>query len=181
MADSNFDRFDAHRNLYVDEIIRHLRTYRHLDVAPEDIIVRVVFRDVDDFTEESGLDISDYAKDMLADEVRYIDDASFLLTLSESNFNFDTYDIDDDAAEPLARIPGTQQSLVVRRNNGTAAPYISAYFLNPIKRILERMDKLLSGEVSAVGMKPLELEELEDDSFLRDMAAYFSLADEKVC
>lgn len=178
MADSNFDRFDAHRNLYVDAIIRHLRTYRHLDVAPEDLIVRVVFRDIGDFSGESGLDISQYAKDMLVDDVRYIDDTSFLLTLSQSNFNFETYDPDDDAAEPPARIPDTQQRIVVRRNNGTAAPYISAYFLSPIKRILERMDKLLSGELSARGMKPLELEE---SSFFRDMAAYFSPGGKKVC
>lgn len=181
MSDSNFDRLDAHRNFYVDEIIRHLRTYRHLDLAPEDIIVRVVFRDIDDFCEETGLDISEYAKDMLVDAVHYVDETSFRLVLSQSNFSFDTYDLDDDAAEPLARIPDTQQTIIVRRNNGSAAPYISAYFLHPIKRILERLDKLLTGELSAAGMKPLELEELEDDSFIRDMAAYFSFEDEKVC
>lgn len=181
MADSNFDRLDAHRNRYVDEIIRHLRKYRRMDLAPEDIIVRVIFRDMKDFQEDMELDIAPYAKDMLVDDVRYLDETEFLLTLSESNFNFDTFDLDDDTAEPLARIPDTQQTVVVRRNNGSAAPYISAYFLHPIKRSLERTGKLLSGELSAVGMKPLELEALEDDSFMRDMAVYFPPEDEKVC
>ena len=175
MTNPNLSRFDAHRNFYVDEIIRHLRTFRYMDLAPEDILVRVVFRDMADFHRDSELDVGDFAKDMLVDNVRYIDDTSFLLTLSESNFNFDTYDLDKDDGEPLARIPGTRHTIVVRRNSGTAAPYISAYFLHPVKRIIERTVKLISGELSAVGMKPFELEELENDSFIEEMETFFHL------
>jgi len=181
MSDLNFKRFDAHRNFYVDEIIRYLRTFRYLDLAPEDILVRIVFRDMADFRRDSELEIADFAKDMLVDHVRYVDDASFRLAVSESNFNFDTYDLEADDPEPLARIPGTQRTIVVRRNSGTAAPYISAYFLHPVKRVIERTVKLISGELSAVGMKPYVLEELEDDNFFKEMKAYFELDGEKVC
>ncbi len=181
MHNPSFNRFDAHRNFYVDEIIRYLHDFRAMDLAPEEILVRIVFRDMADFHRNSELEISDFCKDMLVDSVGYIDEVSFRLDVSETNFNFDAYDLEKDDDEPLRRIPGTQRTIVVRRNSGTAAPYISAYFLHPIKRVLERTIKLISGELSAVGMKPFVLEELEEETFMNEMKAYFAMDDDKVC
>lgn len=174
MRVSDLDRLDAHRNLYVEAIIRYLWIYRVIDLSSEEIPVRVILRDVADFHNRSGLDIGDYAEDLLVDRIGYVDTESFRLELSFSNFRFDAA-----STRPtfLRRIPGMQRTVIVRRNSGTAPPYISAYFLRPIRQVVERMVQLLSGEASAVGMKPYRMD--DDDDFWRELEGYLCVDEGK--
>lgn len=169
MRISDFDRLDAHRNLYVEAIIRHLWVYRVIDLSPEDIVVRVILRDVADFHSRSELDIGDYAEDLLVDRIGYVNAESFRLELSVSNFRFDAAST---LPASLRRIPGMQRTVLVRRNSGTTPSYISAYFLRPIRQVVERMVQLLSGEVSALGMKPYRME--DDEDFWRELEGYLN-------
>ena len=84
---------------YVATIVERLREVGTLDLAAADLPIRVVDRPIDDFRTDPSLDLARYVRDVLVDRATYLDERSFRLDFTESDFNLDDYILHGDAAE----------------------------------------------------------------------------------
>ena len=94
---------------YVATIVGRLREVGTLDLAAADLPIRVVDRPIDDFRTDPSLDLARYVHDVLVDRAAYLDERSFRLDFTESDFNLDDYILHGDAAEddrPIVRLAG---------------------------------------------------------------------------
>ena len=94
---------------YVATIVGRLREVGTLDLAAADLPIRVVDRPIDDFRTDPSLDLARYVRDVLVDRATYLDERSFRLDFTESDFNLDDYILHGDAAEddrPIVRLAG---------------------------------------------------------------------------
>ena len=94
---------------YVATIVGRLREVGTLDLAAADLPIRVVDRPIDDFRTDPSLDLARYVRDVLVDRATYLDERSFRLDFTESDFNLDDYVLHGDAAEddrPIVRLAG---------------------------------------------------------------------------
>ena len=96
---------------YVATIVGRLREVGTLDLAAADLPIRVVDRPIDDFRTDPSLDLARYVHDVLVDRATYLDERSFRLDFTESDFNLDDYILHGDAAEddrPIVRLAGRE-------------------------------------------------------------------------
>ena len=84
---------------YVATIVGQLREVGTSDLAAADLPIRVVDRPIDDFRTDPSLDLARYVRDVLVDRATYLDERSFRLDFTESDFNLDDYVLHGDAAE----------------------------------------------------------------------------------
>ena len=114
---------------YVATIVGRLCEVGTLDLAAADLPIRVVDRPIDDFRTDPSLDLARYVRDVLVDRATYLDERSFRLDFTESDFNLDDYILHGDAAEddrPIVRLAGREGSTASARHRislyATAAP-----------------------------------------------------------
>lgn len=74
---------------YVATIVGQLREVGTSDLAAADLPIRVVDRPIDDFRTDPSLDLARYVRDVLVDRATYLDERSFRLDFTESDFNLD--------------------------------------------------------------------------------------------
>ena len=113
---------------YVATIVGRLCEVGTLDLAAADLPIRVVDRPIDDFRTDPSLDLARYVRDVLVDRATYLDERSFRLDFTESDFNLDDYILHGDAAEddrPIVRLAGREGSMTVRSDGFRAAPYLA--------------------------------------------------------
>ena len=105
---------------YVATIVGRLCEVGTLDLAAADLPIRVVDRPIDDFRTDPSLDLARYVRDVLVDRAAYLDERSFRLDFTESDFNLDDYVLHGDAAEddrPIVRLAGREGSMTVRSDD----------------------------------------------------------------
>ena len=110
---------------YVATIVGRLCEVGTLDLAAADLPIRVVDRPIDDFRTDPSLDLARYVRDVLVDRATYLDERSFRLDFTESDFNLDDYILHGDAAEddrPIVRLAGREGSMTVSRSTRLLRP-----------------------------------------------------------
>jgi len=141
---------------YVATIVGRLREVGTLDLAAADLPIRVVDRPIDDFRTDPSLDLARYVRDVLVDRATYLDERSFRLDFTESDFNLDDYILHGDAAEddrPIVRLAGREGSMTVRSDGFRAAPYLALRDCCALSQLVEYATRIRSG--AAAPRRPL--------------------------
>lgn len=75
---------------YIDDVIRVLKEYMSIDfMRHEDILLRVILRDMAHFDMNPELSMRENSRDMFVNKIDYIDHDSFELHLTEANVHLD--------------------------------------------------------------------------------------------
>ena len=133
---------------YVATIVGRLREVGTLDLAAADLPIRVVDRPIDDFRTDPSLDLARYVRDVLVDRATYLDERSFRLDFTESDFNLDDYILHGDAAEddrPIVRLAGREGSMTVRSDGFRTAPYLALRDCCALSQLVEYAMRIRSG------------------------------------
>ena len=133
---------------YVATIVGRLCEVGTLDLAAADLPIRVVDRPIDDFRTDPSLDLARYVRDVLVDRATYLDERSFRLDFTESDFNLDDYILHGDAAEddrPIVRLAGREGSMTVRSDGFRAAPYLALRDCCALSQLVEYAMRIRSG------------------------------------
>ncbi len=154
---------------YMERIIGLLRGCGPLELAADDLFIRVVRRDADDFRRDRRSDIGRYADDVLVDSIRYRDDTSFELDCSATNYNIDDATAYDDTE--IVRLPGQKRSYVVRSGRYTSAPFLPIRDLYLLGRLVERTLRIRTGTARPDDALPFAAEALADDGDERERKA----------
>ena len=156
---------------YIDEIIGVLIEYMTIDIFRcEDVLVRIVFRDMAHFDMNPRLDMRENSCDMFADKIEYNEDGqSFTLHLTEANVH-----VDDLIKKPfgwLRKIKRTNvgHQIVIRRGECMTAPYItpSTFFL--LKNTVKRYDACERGKRKEVKVTNGQEQKEEAIGFINDI------------
>ena len=130
---------------YVATIVGRLREVGTLDLAAADLPIRVVDRP--------------------------IDERSFRLDFTESDFNLDDYILHGDAAEddrPIVRLAGREGSMTVRSDGFRAAPYLALRDCCALSQLVEYAMRIRSGAVDPRSLPLFQLECCLSDRFEQD-------------
>lgn len=156
---------------YVATIVGRLREVGTLDLAAADLPIRVVDRPIDDFRTDPSLDLARYVRDVLVDRAAYLDERSFRLDFTESDFNLDDYVLHGDAAEddrPIVRLAGREGSMTVRSDGFRAAPYLALHDCCALSQLVEYAMRIRSGAVDPRSLPLFQLECCLSDRFEQD-------------
>ena len=146
---------------YVATIVGRLCEVGTLDLAAADLPIRVVDRPIDDFRTDPSLDLARYVRDVLVDRATYLDERSFRLDFTESDFNLDDYILHGDAAEddrPIVRLAGREGSMTVRSDGFRAAPYLALRDCCALSQLVEYAMRIRSGAVDPRSLPLFQLE-----------------------
>ena len=91
-----------------------------------------------------------FVRDVLVDRATYLDERSFRLDFTESDFNLDDYILHGDAAEddrPIVRLAGREGSMTVRSDGFRAAPYLALRDCCALSQLVEYAMRIRSGAV----------------------------------
>ena len=152
---------------YVATIVGRLREVGTLDLAAADLPIRVVDRPINDFRTDPSLDLARYVRDVLVDQAAYLDERSFRLDFTESDFNLDDYVLHCDAAEddrPIVR----EGSMTVRSDGFRAAPYLALRDCYALSQLVEYAMRIRSGAVDPRSLPLFQLESCLSDRFEQD-------------
>lgn len=154
---------------YVDDVIRVLKEYMSIDfMRHEDILLRVILRDMAHFDMNPELSMRENSCDMFVDRIDYIDDDSFELHLTEANVH-----LDDLAAKLFrwrkVRRTDTSHQMVIRRGNSQNAPYIAPATFYPLKMAVIRYDACERGLRQKAGLRNSREMKLEAKEFVQDL------------
>lgn len=156
---------------YIDEIIGVLKEYMTIDIFRcEEVLVRVMFRDMAHFDMNPGLDMRENSCDMFVDKIEYNEDEkSFSLHLTEANVH-----VDDLMKKPFRwwrKIKRTNvgHHIVIRRGECMTAPYItpSTFFL--LKNTVKRYDACERGKRKEVKVMNGREQNEEAIGFINDI------------
>lgn len=156
---------------YVATIVGRLREVGTLDLAAADLPIRVVDRPIDDFRTDPSLDLARYVRDVLVDRATYLDERSFRLDFTESDFNLDDYILHGDAAEddrPIVRLAGREGSMTVRSDGFRTAPYLALRDCCALSQLVEYAMRIRSGAVDPRSLPLFQLECCLSDRFEQD-------------
>ena len=156
---------------YVATIVGRLREVGTLDLAAADLPIRVVDRPIDDFRTDPSLDLARYVHDVLVDRAAYLDERSFRLDFTESDFNLDDYILHGDAAEddrPIVRLAGREGSMTVRSDGFRTAPYLALRDCCALSQLVEYAMCIRSGAVDPRSLPLFQLECCLNDRFEQD-------------
>ena len=156
---------------YVATIVGRLREVGTLDLAAADLPIRVVDRPIDDFRTDPSLDLARYVRDVLVDRATYLDERSFRLDFTESDFNLDDYILHGDAAEddrPIVRLAGREGSMTVRSDGFRTAPYLALRDCCALSQLVEYAMRIRSGAVDPRSLPLFQLESCLSDRFEQD-------------
>ena len=151
---------------YVATIVGRLREVGTLDLAAADLPIRVVDRPIDDFRTDPSLDLARYVRDVLVDRATYLDERSFRLDFTESDFNLDDYAAEDD--RPIVRLAGREGSMTVRSDGFRAAPYLALRDCCALSQLVEYAMCIRSGAVDPRSLPLFQLECCLSDRFEQD-------------
>lgn len=155
---------------YIDEIIGVLKEYMTIDIFRyEDVLVRVVLRDMAHFEMNPELDMRENSRDMFVDKIEYDNDESFSLHLTEANFHVD--DLMKKLFRGWYKIKRTNigHQIIIRRGGYMTAPYItpSTFFL--LKNTVKRYDAYERGKRKEVKVMNGREQKKETIGFLNDI------------
>ena len=136
---------------YVATIVGRLREVGTLDLAAADLPIRVVDRPIDDFRTDPSLDLARYVRDVLVDRATYLDERSFRLDFTESDFNLDDYILHGDAADGFR-----------------TAPYLALRDCCALSQLVEYAMRIRSGAVDPRSLPLFQLESCLSDRFEQD-------------
>lgn len=155
---------------YIDEIIGVLKEYMTIDIFRyEDVLVRVVLRDMAHFEMNPELDMRENSRDMFVDKIEYDNDESFSLHLTEANFH-----VDDLMKKPFRwwrKIKRTNvgHHIVIRRGECMTAPYITPTTFFPLKNTVKRYDACERGKRKEVKVMNGREQNEEAIGFINDI------------
>lgn len=108
---------------------------------------------------------------MLVDRAAYLDERSFRLDFTESDFNLDDYILHGDAAEddrPIVRLAGREGSMTVRSDGFRAAPYLALRDCCALSQLVEYAMRIRLGAVDPRSLPLFQLECCLNDRFEQD-------------
>ena len=108
---------------------------------------------------------------VLVDRAAYLDERSFRLDFTESDFNLDDYILHGDAAEddrPIVRLAGREGSMTVRSDGFRAAPYLALRDCCALSQLVEYAMRIRSGAVDPRSLPLFQLECCLSDRFEQD-------------
>lgn len=167
----------AHRGLifndliggYIDAITGVLKEYLSVDISRcDEVLLRVVLRDVAHFDMNPDLDIRENSRDMFVDKVEYVDDESFSLYLTEANVHLDDIRV---LLLPWRKVRRTDKKLhiVIKRGETMCAPYVTPMSFVLLKDTIRRYDAWKRGERKQVGIKNSQEMKAEAKGFIDDI------------
>ena len=112
-----------------------------------------------------------FVRDVLVDRAAYLDERSFRLDFTESDFNLDDYILHGDAAEddrPIVRLAGREGSMTVRSDGFRAAPYLALRDCCALSQLVEYAMRIRSGAVDPRSLPLFQLESCLSDRFEQD-------------
>ena len=112
-----------------------------------------------------------FVRDVLVDRATYLDERSFRLDFTESDFNLDDYILHGDAAEddrPIVRLAGREGSMTVRSDGFRAAPYLALRDCCALSQLVEYAMRIRSGAVDPRSLPLFQLECCLSDRFEQD-------------
>ena len=172
-----------HDNLYrryVGEVISLLQKYPVMDVARDELMIRVVDTSLDELRSRPDDDDGEIeAADVMIDRLKYIDGESFLCEYTGTNFNLDDYveqfdeTEDDEASDELdiQRIPGTESSLTIRLDGLHRTPWTGLFNMYSIMKLARHAARIIESGAPAEEFAPFWIENLEDDGWEKDFSA----------
>ena len=154
---------------YIDDVIRVLKEYMSIDfMRHEDILLRVIFRDMAHFDMNPELSMRENSRDMFVNKIDYIDDDSFELHLTEANVHL------DDLMAKLFRWRKIRRTtivhhIVIRRGESQNAPYIAPATFYPLKMAVIRYDAYERGLRHKAGLRNSREMKQEAKDFAQDL------------
>lgn len=165
---------------YVGEIIGLLRKHPAMEVARDEITIRVVTTTLDELRSRPDDDEGDIeAQDVMIDRLGYIDDESFLCEYTGTNFNLDDYVAQYASKESaganddfeIGRVPGTESSVVIHADGLHRSPWIGVVDIYSIMKLARHTAGIIESGRPAEEFAPYWEELLEDNGWQEDFEA----------
>lgn len=154
---------------YIDEILRILDNYLSMDIGrAEDLVVRVIFRDMAHFDMNPKLSMRDNSKDMFVEKIENRDEDSFSIYLTEANVHL------DDLMKRLIKWRKVKRThishtIVVKRGENTIAPFMSPTTFVQLRNTVKRYDACERGLREKVGLRNSRERQQEVMEFIDDI------------
>ncbi len=151
---------------YMRRILDVLHICRSLELADNDLLVRVVRHDIADFRRNPQLDLERFAEDMLVDRIRYRTPFSFELECSALKFRHGS--ATTDAESRLMRLTDLKHTCILRINRYMVAPCMNVRSLYLLMQLVERSMRLRTGAAQSADEQPFGKVSLNDRGDERD-------------
>lgn len=168
-----------HDNLfrrYAGEVIDLLRKHRSMDVARDELMIRVISTPLDELRARPDTDEGEIeAADVMVDRLSYIDDETFLCEYTGTNFNMDDYaelyDAQNDDDFEIERVPGTESSFVLGADGLHRTPWTGLADMYSIMKLARHAAQVIESGAPAEEFAPFWAEHLEDEGWRDDFIA----------
>ncbi len=156
---------------YFDEIMIVLKEYLSIDISRcEEVLLRVVDRDMAHFDMNPELSMRDNSRDMFVDTIEYRDGESFTLHLTEADIH-----MDDLVKNPFRwwrkiRRTAVSHRIVIRRGGCMTAPFITPTTFFLLKNTVKRYDACERGLHKKAGVMNWREQKANVTEFMNDIS-----------
>lgn len=166
-ADEQYDLLhDNQWQHYMRRILDVLRICRSLELADNDLIVRVVRHDIADFRRNPRLDLERFAEDMLVDRIRYRTPFSFELECSALKLRHGR--ATTDAERRHLRLTDLKHTCILRIDRYMVAPCVNVHSIYLLMQLVERSMRLRIGAAEPTDKRPFDEVSQSDTGDQRD-------------